>query len=205
MPRERSICIGRSCANLRPHVFTPSFRPTETPIPGPSADAQVGPRLPLGERASPPHHTGHHASLAPTDKPALTRPCGLFPEPRLLMPLDAPACPVAAHRAPDAPHFRLRQRYGELAVECARPGQQALAPCNKDLLQLLRFAPASPTIIACATSPLSTARTCRETPAHNSRRHAFDSRVPTAVRAACCSTGRAMPGKPRRRRVPGSC
>ena len=64
-----------------------------------------------------------NASLAPTDKPALTHPCGLFPEPRLLMPLDAPACPVAAHRAPDAPHFRLRQRHGELAVEGSRQGQ----------------------------------------------------------------------------------
>ena len=42
------------------------------------------------------------------------------------MPVDTPARPVAAHRPPDAPHFRLRQRHGELAVEGARPGQQAL-------------------------------------------------------------------------------
>ena len=44
--------------------------------------------------------TGRHAALAPTDKPALAPPCGLFPEPALLMPLDAPSCPVAAHRPP---------------------------------------------------------------------------------------------------------
>ena len=53
LPRARSICIGRSCANLRPHVFAPSFCPTETPIPGPSADAQVGPAA-LARRPAPP-------------------------------------------------------------------------------------------------------------------------------------------------------
>ena len=41
------------------------------------------------------------------------------------MPLDAPACPVTAHAAPDATHLRVWQGYRELSIERARPGQQA--------------------------------------------------------------------------------
>ena len=69
----------------------------------------------------PTHHTGRHAALAPTDKPALAPPCGLFPEPALLMPLDAPSCPVAAHRPPDAPNLSIGQVDGELSIQGARP------------------------------------------------------------------------------------
>ena len=42
------------------------------------------------------------------------------------MPLDAPARPVAAHRAPDAPNLSIGQGDGELSIQGARPGQQAL-------------------------------------------------------------------------------
>ena len=52
-------------------------------------------------------------------------PCGLFPEPALLVPLDAPACPVAAHRPPDAPNLSIGKGGIELSVERPRPGQQA--------------------------------------------------------------------------------
>ena len=96
---EPDLSVLASCANFRPSAFAVRFRPTETPIPGASADAQVGPRLPFGERASPTHHTGRRAALTPT--------CGLFPEPALLVPLDAPSCPVAAHRPPDAPNLSI--------------------------------------------------------------------------------------------------
>ena len=109
VPGDQSICIGFVC-QPSPPCFHPSFRPTETPIPGASADAQVGPRLPFGERASPTHHTGRRAALTPT--------CGLFPEPALLVPLNAPSCPVAAHRPPDATHLRVGQQgYRELSIE----------------------------------------------------------------------------------------
>ena len=47
--------------------------------------------------------------------------CRLFPEPGLLMPMNAPACPVAAHRAPGDPNLSIGQGYGELAVNGARP------------------------------------------------------------------------------------
>ena len=110
-----------------PHVFAPSFSPTETPIPGPSADAQVGPRLPLGERASPPHHTGHHASLAPTDKPALTRP--VRPVSRAT-PADVPgraSVPCSGTQTANAPNLSIGKGGGiELSVERPHPGQQAL-------------------------------------------------------------------------------
>ena len=42
------------------------------------------------------------------------------------MPLDAPSCPVAAHRPPDAPNLSIGQGDGELSIQGARPGQQAL-------------------------------------------------------------------------------
>ena len=43
------------------------------------------------------------------------------------MPLDAPACPVAAHRLRQIPRTSaVGQGYRELSIERARPGQQAL-------------------------------------------------------------------------------
>ena len=96
----------------------PRFRPTETPIPRRPTDAQVDPRLPFGKRASPTHHTGRRAALAPSRR--------LLPEPALLMPLGAPSCPVAAHRPPDATNLSIGQGTGELSIQGARPGQQAL-------------------------------------------------------------------------------
>ncbi len=42
------------------------------------------------------------------------------------MPLDAPSCPIAAHRAPHATNLRIGQRRDELSVERPRPGQQVL-------------------------------------------------------------------------------
>ena len=69
VPGARSICIG-SCANFRPPTFAVRFHPTETPIPGASADAQVGPRLPLGERepARRPDTAGPLAVATPTTR-----------------------------------------------------------------------------------------------------------------------------------------
>ena len=125
-PRARTICIGFRVPPS-PQAFAVRFRPTETPIPGPSADAKVGPRLPLGERASPPHHTGAH----PTDKPALAPACCLPEQPRLLMPLDAPARPIAAHRPPDAPNLSIGQGNGELSIQGPRPGWNSGRPYNQ--------------------------------------------------------------------------
>ena len=107
--------------NLRP-IFRPRKRRYHV--------ARLTPRSAHGCRSvsepAPTHHTGRHTSLAPTDKPAFPPPCGLFPEPALLMPLDAPACPVAAHRPPDAPNLSIGQGDGELSIQGARPDQQAL-------------------------------------------------------------------------------
>ena len=50
----------------------------------------------------------------------------LFPEPGLLMPMNAPACPVAAHRAPGDPNLSIGQGDGELSIQGSRPAQQAL-------------------------------------------------------------------------------
>ena len=118
VPGERSICIG-----FVSHLSPPGFRRPLSPLQNRRYQvARLTPRSAHGCRSvsEPTRRTapGRRAALAPSRR--------LPEEPALLVPLDAPACPVAAHAAPDATHLRVGQGYRELSIERARPGQQAL-------------------------------------------------------------------------------
>ena len=114
-------------------VYTQGVLPF--PVPPRPADALDFPRRAVMLKGSP------GPTLHTRRQPAPLAPGGLSPEPALRVPMDAPACPVAAHRPPDALYLSIGQVGLELSIERSRPGQQAvvraaqrqLAECQEQL------------------------------------------------------------------------